>query len=255
VIIQILGLPGAGKTTLARELLSRTNAIHLNADEVRADLNSDLGFSPEDRVEQARRMGAMSRLLSSQGQVVIADFVNPTHETRQAFGKAELRVWVNRLYESRFEDTNKLWQTPSADEYDLEVPSGLALETEVTVVMSAAKLVDWKKPTTLMLGRYQPWHEGHEALKDEAHKRTEQVLVGVRDTHGTSEKDPLTYEEVVGYIRQNSSERVGTLVLRLPNITNIVYGRDVGYQIEKVELSQELQQISATQRRQELGIS
>jgi nicotinamide mononucleotide adenylyltransferase len=121
--------------------------------------------------------------------------------------------------------------------------------------MSAAKLVDWKKPTTLMLGRYQPWHEGHEALKAEAHKRTEQVLVGIRDTHGTSEKDPLTYGEVVSYIRQNSAERVGTLILRLPNITNIIYGRDVGYNIEKVELSQELQQISATQRRKELGIS
>ena len=63
MIIQVIGLPGAGKTTFAKELADRINAIHLNADEVRAELNKDLGFSPEDRLEQARRMGALSRLL------------------------------------------------------------------------------------------------------------------------------------------------------------------------------------------------
>jgi hypothetical protein len=199
-------------------------------------------------------MGALARLLSSQGQTVIVDFVNPTAETRKAFGTSDLAVWVNRLTQSRFSDTNKLWEIPDASDYDIQIPSGLELSTEVTVVMSNAKLFDWKKPTTLMLGRYQPWHEGHEGLKDEAHKKTDQVLVGVRDTHGTSEKDPLTYDEVVGYIHQNSKERMGTLVLKLPNITNIVYGRDVGYKIEKIELSQDLQEISATKKREELGL-
>jgi adenylylsulfate kinase len=254
MIILLFGLPGSGKTTLAKEILKRTQATHLNADEVRADLSSDLGFSIEDRVEQARRMGALARLLSSQGQTVIVDFINPTGETRKAFGASDLSVWVNRLTQSRFDDTNKLWETPDPSQYDIQIPSGLELTTEVTVVMSNTKLFDWKKPTTLMLGRYQPWHEGHEALKDEAHKRTDQVLVGIRDTHGTSEKDPLTHDEVVGYIHQNSKKRVGTLVLRLPNITNIVYGRDVGYKIEKIDLSQDLQEISATKKRQELGL-
>jgi adenylylsulfate kinase len=252
MIVLIFGLPGSGKTTLAKELLKRTQAVHLNADEIRSGLNSDLGFSIEDRVEHARRMGELARLLSSQGQNVIVDFVNPTSKTREAFGKPDVTIWMDRIKVSRYEDTNLLWEDPS--EVDARIIDGISLDTSVSVAMSVSKLFDWKKPTTLMLGRYQPWHEGHEALKDEAHKRTNQVLVGVRNTYGTSDKDPLTYEEVVGYIRENSKERVGTLVLKLPNITNIIYGRDVGYKIEKIELSPELQQISATKKRKELGI-
>lgn len=250
MIIQIIGLPGSGKTTLAEKLKSRVRAIHLNADAVRATINSDLGFSISDRVENARRLGEMARLINSQGVDVIVDFVCPTEQTREAFGKPDILIWMNTISEGRFENTNAIWIDP--EHFDLQITE--FDDSNVDKVMKHFDLFDWSAPTTLQLGRYQPWHEGHEALKDEAHKRTDQVLVGVRNTYGTSEKDPLTYEEVVGYIRENSKERVGTLILRLPNITNIVYGRDVGYKIEKVELSQEIQAISATQKRKELGI-
>ena len=97
MLIQIIGLPGSGKTTLAKELSNRINAIHLNADEIRADLNSDLGFTPKDRIEQARRMGALSRLLVGQGYTIVVDFICPTAETREAFGKADVIVWMKSL--------------------------------------------------------------------------------------------------------------------------------------------------------------
>jgi adenylylsulfate kinase len=249
MIIHITGLPGAGKTLLATELAARVNGIHLNADEIRADLSSDLGFTPEDRIEQARRVGAMARLLDKQGQIVIVDFICPTVETRAAFGNPNFTIWVDRIKESRFPDTDAIWTEPN---YTLRLPDNLTLEEEIDATIVSCGLHDWRKPTTLMLGRYQPWHEGHHALLEKAHERTEQVLIAVRDTQGTSEKDPLSYQQVAGHIV--SSYANAPFVMKVPNITNIVYGRDVGYKIEQVDLGADIHAISATQKRKEMGI-
>ncbi len=253
MIIQIIGLPGSGKTELAKALKERINAIHLNADEVRATVNSDLGFSPEDRIEQARRMGEMARLIAKQGVApVIVDFVCPTDITRAAFGKPDILVWMATIDEGRFEDTNKMFEIPSY--YDINfVSHAYTPEGKADKIIKQFNLHDWSAPTTLMLGRYQPWHEGHHALYKEAGKRTDQVLLGVRNTYNTSEKDPLTFDQVKGYIAKDEFMD-GALVLRLPNITNIVYGRDVGYKIEQVDLGAEIHAISATQKRKEMGI-
>ena len=249
MIIQVIGLPGSGKTTFSKELSERINAIHLNADEVRKDLNSDLGFTKEDRVEQARRMGALSRLLSNQDQIVIADFVCPTFETRKAFGKPDILVWVDRIKESRFEDTNTMWESPLY--WDMKIEFGSTVEDSIYEFIDLFGFTDWKRPTTLMLGRYQPWHEGHDALHSEAEKRTKQVVVGVRNTSGTSVKDPLSFNQVKEGIHKYRDD---AFIMKMPNITNIVYGRDVGYLIEKVEFPDHIQAISATEKRKQMGL-
>ena len=253
MIIQIIGLPGSGKTELAKALKERINAIHLNADEVRATVNSDLGFTPEDRIEQARRMGEMARLIAKQGVApVIVDFVCPTDITRAAFGKPDILIWMNTIQEGRFEDTNKMFEEPKYNDHVFR-NHDMMPEEKASYIISKFGLHDWSAPTTLMLGRYQPWHEGHHALYKEAGKRTDQVLLGVRNTYNTSEKDPLKFDQVKEYIAKDEFMN-GAMVLRLPNITNIVYGRDVGYKIEQVELAPEIQAISATQKRREMGI-
>lgn len=248
MIIQIIGLPGSGKTTLATALADRINAVHLNADYVRATINSDLGFTPEDRVEHARRMGEMARMLSGQGLTVIVDFICPTSETRIAFGKPDILVWMDTIAEGRFEDTNKLWEVPT--EFDYHFVS-YDSKSQTDLIIGQSNLHDWKAPTTLLLGRYQPWHEGHHALLEKAYERTEQVLIAVRDTQGTSEKDPLSYQQVAGHIVSSVPR---AFVLKVPNITNIVYGRDVGYKIEQVDLGADIHAISATQKRKEMGL-
>ncbi len=110
--ILIMGLPGAGKTTLARCLAPRLEAVLFNADEVRANLHKDLGFSIEHRLEHARRMGWLCDQVAAAGHFAIADFICPTAAAREAFGAAFI-VWVDRIKAGRFEDTNRLFEPPS----------------------------------------------------------------------------------------------------------------------------------------------
>jgi len=118
--ILIMGLPGAGKTTLTTALAPLLGAVVFNADAVRANLWRDLGFSLEDRIEHARRMGWMCDRVVEAGGTVIADFVCPTEETRAAFGSA-FTIWVDRISAGRFEDTNRLFSAPAC--HDLHVGS------------------------------------------------------------------------------------------------------------------------------------
>ena len=129
--ILIMGLPGAGKTTLAKELSKEINAIHLNADEMRNKVWTDLTFKYTDRIIMAQRMGALSDALVNQGYHVIADFVCPTEKTRQAFGNAFV-IWVNRIEKSRFDDTNDLFEKPSY--FDICINNKLTLEQEVNII-------------------------------------------------------------------------------------------------------------------------
>lgn len=248
MILLICGLSGAGKSALAGALAPRINAVVLNGDAVREDLSSDLSFSAADRVEQARRIGAVARLLSEQGLIVVADFICPTDETRCAFAPYDFLIHVDRVESCGFEDTNRLWETPDAD---VVIPAGLTVADEVDLVIRQLGLRDWSAPTALMLGRYQPWHEGHRALFDAASVDSPQVAVGVRSTYATSPKDPLAFDEVSNFIGQDVDS---AFIVRMPNITRIVYGRDVGYSIEKIELGEQVEAISATDKRKALGL-
>lgn len=116
--ILIMGLPGAGKTTLANALAPLLNAVVFNADAVRANLSRDLGFSHQDRIEHARRMGWMCDRVVEVGGTVIADFICPTVETRAAFGEC-FTIWLDRIKAGRFEDTNQIFVSP--ERFDLRV--------------------------------------------------------------------------------------------------------------------------------------
>ena len=126
--ILIMGLPGAGKTTLSRQLAPRLNAVHFNADEVRANVNKDLGFSEADRIEHARRMGWLCDQMVKVGGFAIADFICPTPAARQAFtsGGEAFVIWVDRIKAGAFEDTNRLFAPP--DHFDLRVSANGAPE-------------------------------------------------------------------------------------------------------------------------------
>ena len=114
-----MGLPGAGKTTLANELAPLLKAKRVNADEVRKAAN-DWDFSEEGRERQAKRMSKLALNLKNEGNYVIADFICPTPEARKLF-PADFIIWVDTIKEGRFEDTNQMFVKP--EKYDFHVTS------------------------------------------------------------------------------------------------------------------------------------
>ena len=112
---------------------------------------------------------------------------------------------------------------------------------------------DNKKPTAQMLGRWQPFHDGHYALFEEIIKKTGQVCIQIRDVQGVDD-NPFDFETVKQKIeeRLNPKYEGRFKIILVPNITNICYGRGVGYKIEEIELSKEIQEISATKIRAQM---
>jgi len=104
VVIWLTGLPGAGKSTIANALSSELDktgnaCFVLDGDDIRGGLNSDLGFSAADRMENVRRIAHVAKLIASRGQVTIVAAITPTHTARalarQIVGEAFREVFVN----------------------------------------------------------------------------------------------------------------------------------------------------------------
>ena len=106
-----------------------------------------------------------------------------------------------------------------------------------------------RRPTVQMLGRYQPWHEGHTELFKRAHAKTGQVIIMVRDTGEKyhSRGAMLHSLKQAGFNYGEDYE-----IIDVPYIVNITYGRDVGYEIEQEKFSAEIENISATNIRNKM---
>ena len=124
-------------------------------------------------------------------------------------------------------------------------------------------MFDWKKPTTEMLGRWQPWHDGHTELFKKALKKTGQVCVMYRDVGGADagvegqSDNPFQFEEVKKNIMEGLKphgfeEGREYIVIKVPNIIDISYGRGVGYTFTEHDLGVEIHKISATNIRKEM---
>ena len=110
-----MGLPGSGKTTLAKPLAELLGAVHLNADAIREEYD-DWDFTPEGRIRQAMRMRYLADGVVKAGRIAVADFVCPTEKARQEFA-ADFTVWMDTIKEGRFEDTNRMFETPTNYNY------------------------------------------------------------------------------------------------------------------------------------------
>lgn len=142
-------------------------------------------------------------------------------------------------------------------------------EYGTNILRLGSKMFDYKKPTSQMLGRWQPWHDGHTALFKKALMETGQVCIMIRDVGGivgqdagggrTAKQDdnPFDYDTVVENIKAGLAEHDFTygeeyVIMQVPNIVDISYGRGVGYTFTQHDLGEEIHAISATQIRAEL---
>lgn len=258
--ILIMGLPGAGKTTLAKELIKHLSAPPrtvkwLNADEVRKTYN-DWDFSTEGRIRQSKRMRELADL--STNNFVVVDFVAPLVEMRDNFA-ADWTIWVDTIDASRFEDTNKAFIPPT--KFDFRIPEKDAVKWADYIwpwIMDDIHrpVFDWKKETVQMLGRWQPWHAGHRALFERLLQHTGQVIIQIRDVQGWQGSNPFALDQVKAFIKRDLDPLYqGQYEIQIvPNIVHIGWGRGVGYTSGEEIFDDSITSISATQIRKDMGI-
>ena len=286
--VWLTGLSAAGKTTIAKalqtELEKRGRVVTmLDGDgAMRQLLSNGLGFTKEDRNMNVLRAGFVAREVVKHGGAVICALVSPYADARASarrmIGADFVEVYVDTpLSVCEKRDPKKLYcrarrgeiehMTGIDDPYEESDPDVLNLRINgdspvlknIELITSYLKaqglLARVDEPAALMIGRYQPWHDGHRALFMEALEMEGYVVIGVRETHGQGDKNPFTFAEVKARIEESLSVFAGSFeIRRLPNITNIVYGRDVGYRITRVDLEPEIESISATQIRSTLNV-
>jgi adenylylsulfate kinase len=279
--ILIMGLPGAGKTFFAERLKkylednSSTDTMPMwrttnmekasfkysskvdwfNADDIRKRFN-DWDFSKEGRIRQSIRMFDFA--IACTGDFVICDFVAPLVEMRNNF-KADWTIWIDTITAGRYEDTNKAFISPEV--YDFRITEKNAEKWVKFVGNHILKdqrrpVFDWKKETVQMLGRWQPWHEGHRALFERLIARTDQVIIQIRDVQGWQGSNPFAIDQVKAFIKRDLDPIYqGRYEIQIvPNIVHIGWGRGVGYTSCEEIFDENITNISATKIRKELGL-
>jgi DNA polymerase III delta prime subunit len=273
--ILIMGLPGAGKTTLAAALkkylelhgeISYSRAITepidssvqvtwFNADDIRRKYN-DWDFSNDGRIRQSLRMFQFS--MEAGGDYVICDFVAPLVEMRNNF-KADWTIWVDTIREGRYADTNAAFVEPEI--YDFRITEQNAEKWAEFIGSHIIEnrrrpMFDWKKETVQMMGRWQPWHDGHRALFERLLAKTGQVIIQVRDVQGWQGSNPFEVEKVKSFIKRDLDPLYqGQYEIQVvPNIVHIGWGRGVGYTSGEETFDDKIVNISATKIRKELGL-
>lgn len=281
--ILIMGLPGSGKTYLAQALkkyletngdLMKVNPQRVmnyegipgpgfmqvgvdwfNADDIRRKYN-DWDFTDSGRIRQSLRM--LQFAIECTGEFVICDFVAPLVEMRNNF-KADWTIWVDTIKEGRYEDTNKAFTPP--EQYDFRVTEQNCEKWaefigDHILANRRRPTFDWQKETVQMLGRWQPWHDGHRALFERLIAKTGQVVIQVRDVQGWQGSNPFAIEQVKSFIKRDLDPVYqGQYEIQVvPNIVHIGWGRGVGYTSGEETFDDAVTDISATKIRKELGL-
>jgi len=157
VVVWLTGLPCSGKTTIAMALKKRlgSRALHLDGDELRQELSSDLGFSPEERSAHLKRVRGVAQVGIRQGYVVVCSFVSPSRAVRQELRdklKRFVEVFVDAPQSVCIErDVKGMWKeaingdrtnfTGYDAEYEEPLDPELTIKTDETTLTKAANIL------------------------------------------------------------------------------------------------------------------
>lgn len=262
-IVHIFGMSNTGKSTLAKALKSRLQKTVelIDADDYRKTLNSDLGFSKEDRLENIRRL--LSKANESDAEIVIVCAVTPYEESRDntnynIFLRSPIQTLLNRDIEKGIYNNTNVAGVDSPFESPQTVKH-LQLDTSLFSIDECVdrilSYIDERPKYAMFVGRWQTLHDGHDWLFNQKLQLGENVLIAIRDVN-FSEKDKLTAEEVKENLKVRYKDLIETGRIKLiiiPDITSINYGRDVGYEVTEHVPPAEIKQISGTSIRSKLN--
>jgi adenylyl-sulfate kinase len=236
----LTGLPGSGKTTIAKAMARLRHVEVLDGDDLRR-LWPELGFSREDRIEQARRTAHLARRLSAYVDVVVAT-ISPFRAcreiAREIVGPGMETIWVYTDAQTCEErDPKGLWARARAGEIAeftgvssaFESPvfePHLMVETDGRTPLDCAETILYVERAQVFIGRWQPLHTAHVEMMRAAMARGP-VAAGIRNTP-ISADNPYTFEERREMFARALPE---VTVFLIPDLTSVHYGRAPGWSI------------------------
>jgi len=225
MIIVFMGLPGSGATQIADAVKDRINGLHLDKERYTNV------FSGISEMQYYYKLGILARTLEqTQDKPVIVDSVFNLEQHRQVFGKADIVIWVDTVKNLN----NLAWEDPKRFDHKIDIVGDEhsdALPTRAINVVRKFNLFDWKIDTALMVNRYQPWHKTNIEDYNNASKKASQVVIGVKHVSGMTENDLLHFDQISRLISKDISN---AKIIKLPNITNIVYNDNSDFDINKI---------------------
>jgi adenylylsulfate kinase len=115
------------------------------------------------------------------------------------------------------------------------------------------KNFNWKNKTAIYIGRFQPFHQGHKTLFLNALKKNSQVAILVMDSHNINKKNPFNFNYVKNKIKKDLERyKDKYIIIKIPVVSEMIYGRKVGYKIRKVIVNKKIEKISATKIRKKI---
>lgn len=245
-IIWLTGHSGAGKTSVAKEILKITPCVILDGDDMRKSISLNAGFSREDRENHNLKVARLAKILS-QHNLVVVSVIAPMKSTREKINKICSPFWV--FIKRTLPKRDEHFYEKSLDYFTIDHDKFTARDSAEKILYQYKN----NKKYSLFIGRFQPLHQGHIKLIRTVLDEGKNVCIGLRDTP-ISETDPYDKFQRITMFEKNFEIEIASGKMKvwlIPDIEEVCYGRNVGWGIRQIKLDEKTEAISATQIRNE----